>query len=170
MNKKNGSALVRRPSSAVEKAAPGAKRILSGMAADALALAKPVFTVLLCDDQISDIAEFVIKVEWKQKNSLKFIRFAHASELLKLAQQPFDLVFLYVGNVKWDMFTFDFSRSAELLGQLKAQYGKPIIATQGMDLTKEFEETGVIFLHFPFEVEEFRQIVRATLPMQIKGK
>ena len=34
MNEKNNFALARRPSSAVEKAAPGAKRILSGMVAD----------------------------------------------------------------------------------------------------------------------------------------
>ena len=40
MNEKNNHALVRRPSSAVEKAAPGVKRILSGMVTDTLALAK----------------------------------------------------------------------------------------------------------------------------------
>jgi hypothetical protein len=39
MNEKNDLALVRRPPSALEKAEPGAKRILSGMVADALALA-----------------------------------------------------------------------------------------------------------------------------------
>ena len=38
MNEKKDFALVRRPSSAVEKVAPGAKRILSGMVADTLAL------------------------------------------------------------------------------------------------------------------------------------
>jgi hypothetical protein len=45
MNKKDDFALVRKPSSAVEKAAPGAKRILTGMIADTLALAKPVIDV-----------------------------------------------------------------------------------------------------------------------------
>jgi TPR repeat protein len=39
MNEKNDYALVRKLSSAVEKAAPGAKRVLSGMAKDLLALA-----------------------------------------------------------------------------------------------------------------------------------
>lgn len=39
MNEKNDFALVPRPPSAVEKAEPGAKRILSGMVADTLALA-----------------------------------------------------------------------------------------------------------------------------------
>lgn len=40
VNKEKNFALVRMPSSAVEKAAPGAKRILSGMVADTLALKK----------------------------------------------------------------------------------------------------------------------------------
>lgn len=40
MNEKTDFVLVKRPSSALEKAAPGAKRVLSGMVADALALAK----------------------------------------------------------------------------------------------------------------------------------
>jgi hypothetical protein len=39
-DKLNGFALVRKPSNTVEKAAPGAKRILSGMVVDALALVK----------------------------------------------------------------------------------------------------------------------------------
>jgi hypothetical protein len=45
MNEKNDFELVRRPSSAVEKTAPGAKRILSGMVADALALRKDASTL-----------------------------------------------------------------------------------------------------------------------------
>ena len=40
MNEKNGFALVRKPSSAVDKAAPSAKRILVGMVDDTLNLAK----------------------------------------------------------------------------------------------------------------------------------
>jgi hypothetical protein len=39
VTKEDNVALVRRPPSALEKAEPGAKRILSGMVADALALA-----------------------------------------------------------------------------------------------------------------------------------
>ena len=40
MNEKHDLALVRRPPSALEKAEPGAKRILSNIVADALALAQ----------------------------------------------------------------------------------------------------------------------------------
>lgn len=53
MNEKNDFAVVRRPSSAVEKAAPGAKRILSGMVADALVMARDVspLDVVMVDHQ-----------------------------------------------------------------------------------------------------------------------
>ena len=40
MNEKNHFALVRKPSSAVEKAAPGTERILSSMVADTLNIAE----------------------------------------------------------------------------------------------------------------------------------
>jgi hypothetical protein len=45
VTEENNVALVRRPPSALEKAEPGAKRILSGMVADALALADKKQTV-----------------------------------------------------------------------------------------------------------------------------
>lgn len=165
---KNNFPLVRRPSSAIEKAAPGAKRILSGMVADTLALAKPVFTVLMCDDQISEIVELLIKTEWNQKFTLRFIRFSRTTELLKLVrEQSFDLLFLYVGNVQWDTFIFDYPQAAEFLAELKAQYGKPIIATQGLDLRKSFEATDVTFIQAPFSVEEFRDALKANFPAQL---
>jgi hypothetical protein len=47
VTEENNVALVRRPPSALEKAEPGAKRILSGMVADALALADKKQTVAL---------------------------------------------------------------------------------------------------------------------------
>jgi phosphotransferase system HPr (HPr) family protein len=57
----NDYALVKRPSSAVEKAAPGAKRVLSGMVADALALAKEM-------SRSSDVSEqrtrFEFDLQW----------------------------------------------------------------------------------------------------------
>jgi len=40
MNKKNGFALMRRPPSAIEKAAPGAKRVLAGIIAETIMLAE----------------------------------------------------------------------------------------------------------------------------------
>ena len=53
MDDKNNFALVRRPPSAIEKSQPGAKRILSGMVADTLSLAKkaPLLKVVVVDDE-----------------------------------------------------------------------------------------------------------------------
>jgi hypothetical protein len=52
-NEKNGFALVQKPSSAVEKVAPGARRVLSGMMTDTLALAKKArpFRIVHHEDQ-----------------------------------------------------------------------------------------------------------------------
>src|SRR5665213_933637 len=56
MNNENDFALVRKPSSAVEKAAPGAKRILSGMVADMLALVRQELG-LTAEQNISAVAQ-----------------------------------------------------------------------------------------------------------------
>jgi|GEM_PF-4057098 DNA-binding NtrC family response regulator len=76
MNKNNNSALVRRPSSAVKKVAPSTKRVLSGMVADALALAKKPFPriVLAFSNHTllrSDISH-VIKSKFKDSVTLTF--------------------------------------------------------------------------------------------------
>jgi TPR repeat protein len=55
MNEKNNFALVPRPSSAVEKAAPGAKRVLAVMVAEALALARSKSNTQ--PDSVSDLSE-----------------------------------------------------------------------------------------------------------------
>ena len=165
MNEKNNGALVRRSSSAIEKTAPGVKRNFSGMVTDALVLAKkPSFTVLMCDDQVSDTAEMLIKSDWNEKHTLRFIRFHRATEILKLSrEQAFALIFMYVGNVEWNIGSgHRFGAAAELLGQLKAEHGKPIIVTQGMDLTETFEGTGVTFIEAPWTLETFRNALSAT--------
>jgi CheY-like chemotaxis protein len=51
-NGKNNFAIVRKPSNAIEKAAPGAKRILSGMVADALTLTRKNAIAKPCPLQI----------------------------------------------------------------------------------------------------------------------
>jgi hypothetical protein len=72
----NDFALVRKPASAVEKAAPGAKRILSGMVADALAIRtrKRSPKVILVDDEPSflDLLEAVIRNRFSDATVLKF--------------------------------------------------------------------------------------------------
>jgi hypothetical protein len=76
MNINGNFAVVRRPSSAVEKAVPGAKRILSGMVADALILAKkkPSPRIIVVDDEpdyLELITEF-IKCSYKDATVLTF--------------------------------------------------------------------------------------------------
>jgi CheY-like chemotaxis protein len=171
MNAKNDSALVPRSPTAVEKAEPGAQRILSGMIADTLTLAKqrravkPIFTVLRSNDPIGEVYEAVIKMELESRYELRFISFATEAELLKLAREwPFDLAVLYLGNVSWMRTQGPLvDRAVEGLGRLRAQHGKPVIAMQGLDLAKRFEGTGVAFLIVPFKVQEFRRVLQACL-------
>ena len=72
MNKNNDFALVRKPSSAVEKAAPGAKRILSSMVADALTLAQEekYFRIIHVDDEdwLLEIVRLTIRSNAAFKN------------------------------------------------------------------------------------------------------
>ena len=184
MNVKNNGALVQKPSSAVEKAAPGAKRVLSGMVKDTLALAKPVFTVFLGDSLMpgeignglfGELVESVIKSDWQKHYSLKFIHFKRESELLKLVSDTsFNLIFLYVSGVEWatgdPRINKDFSKPVEVLSKIRTRYGKPIIATQIDDLRPSFEGTGVIFQQSPLNIEELRKIIGAFVPGVNKSK
>jgi hypothetical protein len=184
MSEKNNYAIVRKPSSTVEKAAPGAKRVLAGMVKDTLALAKPVFTVFLGDSLMSgeignglfsEIVESVIKSDWQKYYSLKFFHFKREAELLNLASDtPFDFIFLYVSNVEWatgdPRIIKDFSKPVEVLSKIKTRYGKPIIATQIDDLSQSFEGTGVIFLQSPLNVEELRKIIRWFVPGENRSR
>lgn len=146
---------------------------------------KPTFTVLMCDDQISDFTEAVIRSDLEAQYQLKFERFRGATEFLRLAhEQPFDLIFLYVSNVDWDVGIgspdpptrlgcdtdhekiLKFIRAAKavvVLGDLRGRFHKPIIATQGYDLAEQFKRTGVDFLKVPFGVEQFRRTLQLCL-------
>lgn len=160
MNEANNFALVRKPSGAVQKAGPKAKRIISGMAIDTLTLAKPEFVILMCDDQISDSFEVAVKYSWARKHKLTFIRFTKATELQMLTKKRFDLIFLYLGNVTWDVGSkHRFNSAVEFLTKLKAQYYKPIIATQGMDMSKQFAGTGITFIEAPWTIEQIRSVL-----------
>jgi DNA-binding NtrC family response regulator len=76
VNEKNGFALVRKPSSAIEKAAPGAKQILSGMVADTLSLGirknPPRFIVVDDEPLFLDLYETIIQNRFKDAIVLKF--------------------------------------------------------------------------------------------------
>src|ERR1035437_1990669 len=162
---------------AVEKAAPGAKRILCGIVSDTLTLAKkespakPVFTVLRSKGSPEEMFEMIITEELEQRYDLRFICFETEAEMLKLVQQrSFDLIALYLWNVFWNGTTLDLlvDRAVEVLGRLKAQHGKPIIASQGLDLTERFERVGVTFLPAPFDIQTFRNALENCLALAKK--
>jgi hypothetical protein len=78
MKEKNDFALVPRSPTAVEKAEPGMKRVLSGMITDALALAKkkPVrpLRIVMMDDvpNVLEIVEFMFRSFYKDATILTF--------------------------------------------------------------------------------------------------
>jgi hypothetical protein len=175
MSETNDFALLPRPPGALGKAEPGAKRILAGMVSDTLALAKkgslqkPTFTALLGLDHFAGIMELVFASKLGETHNLRFFYFTRSSELLKLAEEhPFDLVFMYIGNIVWDVASTDGSwcGAAGVLGELKARYGKAIVATQGLELSAELEPKGVIFLETPITIETFW----ARLPPELAGR
>ncbi len=171
--------LVRRPSSAVEKAAPGAKRILSGMVADTLALvkgerAKPIFTVLLGlgdrnENHFYEMFERFFRNELGQRYELKFLHFEKEAELLHLAQtQLFDLTFVILNNIHWDMPFVPSESWHPIIGfleQFKTRHEKPIITSSGYQNidSERLRRAGIPFLCVPFSEEQFRYALKACL-------
>jgi DNA-binding NarL/FixJ family response regulator len=159
MNKNGNFAVVRRPSSAVEKAVPGAKRILSGMVADALALAKadppvkPILSMLVGGgiiDGHAGLFEDILRPYLESQYNLKVMARDNAVELIKLAeQQPFDLFIIILNNVWQDLDKIQLDATdGEMWGdrvmflkRLKMQFGKPIIALSGIDTIEMSERS-----------------------------
>ena len=125
--------LVHKPAGAVEKAAPGAKIILSGMAADALALWKKQSTqralsIAICGEH-GGLDHYL--VAWLQHESIVncVIRpscFAFSEDLLNTVDpQSFDLFFIFLNpelpskTGKADVHKF--------IADLKAKFHRPII-------------------------------------------
>lgn len=184
MNDTKDSALPRNASCAPEHAEPG-------MGAATLALAgkgspgKPVFTVLLAQDDIwSGIFELLSRERLGEQYDLRFVYFTRASELASLADMhAFDLIFFYLGNIVWDVgcgnlcALFNLAKNdkmspdgtiVDFLGKLKARYGKPIIVTQGLELTEPFKRVGVTFLPAPFGTQTFRNALENCLSLPDK--
>lgn len=185
MNARDKFALVPRPPGALEKAEPGARRIMSGMVADTLALVKkdspekPAFTALLGLDIFAGCIELILRSKLGGIHNLRFHYFARSSELLKLAEEHlFDLVFMYMGNITWDIASAGgpWARQYGILGELKARYGKPIVVTHGYDLSQigalsaELEPKGVIFLSIPYTVENLWTHLQPQLGAPVNGE
>lgn len=170
-NDKNNFALVRKPSSAVEKTAPGAKRILSGMVADALVLTKkrPSQRIVVMDENPYPV-EFmglVIK-KWFKNVVLQVFRDRNEA-LQELPLLNPDLLIVEIVNA--DKLDF---RPFESLANQKVVY--PIVMTSGFeDQTSDYERSksivnkyenkglNITLLPKPFTSENFIEILEAKL-------
>ena len=170
MNEKNDSALVPRPPSAVQKAAPGAKRILSGMVADTLALVKkeplhktrPLRIVMVNDEEgVLRSFEVVIRQWFKDVTMLFFDNGAAALE--ELVQTDPDLL---ITDDRMAVMGGD-----ELCQRLLAnQVTYPIIVDSAWEpiepeWVREFASRGlnISFLHVPCDLESILRAVETAL-------
>lgn len=158
MNERDNFALVPRRPGALEKAEPGAKRILSGMVADTLALvkkepqSKTIFFAAMCgfvwnpkqfDEMIADnLLEFVPA----SKGKVELKCFTWTNELINATRRlRFDLFILLLNPhlycwksqneapVRANLDVGDMSNTSEnnayeLIASLKREFKKPIIA------------------------------------------
>lgn len=106
-DKPNGFALVRKPSSAIEKAAPGARRIVSGMVADTLALTKLRGKLLIVDDQY-EVRDWLRVIFEDEYNLLLAENGATAIELAK--QHDIDVVVTNINTLAAPMGNVEFRR------------------------------------------------------------
>jgi CheY-like chemotaxis protein len=155
MNEDSKFALVPRAPSALEKTEPGAKRILSGIVTDTLALARkqPVgkrsISVLLgfgSSEGYKLFAEGVTATIGKQCE-VRFIYFETKSELLRAAQQEsIDLIIAFCGQlIDWKTAAEDSVKVVELLENVAQSFRKPIIVPHNFDkdLEKRLKAAGI---------------------------
>ena len=157
MSEKENFALVRKPSSAVEKAAPGAKRILSVMVADTLTLVKKARSprIVLVDDEewLREMLEMAIRQCFKDANVLSFDNGDQAwQELLR---------------VEPDLFITDICRPGlsglKMLPLLAAKKVKfPILVMSGLATEKNVQgyagsDLNYSFLRKPFTTATFHR-------------
>jgi FixJ family two-component response regulator len=155
----NDLSLVRRPSSAVEKAAPGAKRILSGMVADTLALvrkeqlAPPAISVAMCgyvDEMLQELIGLLLERALTTQATLELKSFAWTTDLIETARlSRFDLFILVLNpgiysrkeSIKrvpyrekvWEDAA-DEENAYDFIASLKQEFDKPIfvISNEGI--------------------------------------
>ncbi len=152
----NGFHLARRPTSAVEKAAPGAGRILSCMVADTLALvkkARPPRIVLLDDEEwLREMLEMAIRQCFKDANVLSFDDGDKAWEEL-LRVEP-DLLITDIHH-PGRLYT---GKMLQLLAAKKVKF--PVLVDSGLANEKELRryvgsDLNFSLLRKPFTTEAF---------------
>lgn len=176
--------LVVRPAGSVEKTAPGAKRILSGMVADTLALVKKeqppkrVFRVLTCtgDQDFSEMLQDIIQVQLGNGCVVEVTDGQKATEILELVkQQPFDIIIPLVNNILVPNRVGEdrILGAVDLLTRLKAHYGMPIFALSSFDPSSNLRELlkkgGIdAFFWSPFDPDEFGATLRTLLKISLR--
>jgi TPR repeat protein len=150
----NDFPLVRRPSSAVEKAAPGAKRILSGMVGDTLALVKktrPRIVVVDDEPMLLQLFEILILQCFKDATVLSFDNGDQAwQELLRKTPDLLVTDMNRGGLNGWKMLP--------LLAAKKVNF--PILVASGSATEKDVRQCAgsdltFSFLAKPFSIEAF---------------
>lgn len=172
MNSENDFALAPRSLGAIEKAQPGAKRIITSIIADTLALvkkeppAKPVFSVLTCSGEagIVNAMKVIIQAQLDKAYDVNVTDKNNAADMLKSVQErPVDLVVAMVNNILVPTSVGEdrILKAVELLARLKAQYRIPIIALstfkpESFDLPAQLKLGGIdAFFWAPFDIHEF---------------
>jgi response regulator RpfG family c-di-GMP phosphodiesterase len=171
MNEKNNFALVRKPLSAVEKTAPRAKRILSGIAADALVLArkKTLLKIVLIDDEpiLLKMFEQLIRGWFKD---VKLLQFENSREAWhELLQANPDLL---ITRDKMPGMTGE-----EIIRHLSAKnVSYPIIVNGGWPPTEQWvrkfakKNLKITFLLSPFTSEQFYKELSKHFGSSLKNK
>jgi len=172
MNRENDFALVPRAPGALEKAEPGAKRILSGMIAETLALVKkeplpkacPIRIVVVFEEEGPRESINIILRTWFNKDAT-VVTFAD-SEMAwqELAQTDHDLLI-----TDYRMSRLSGKEILQRLLDRKATY--PIILMSGMETTdllmwvRECASRGlnIKFLNLPFNITLFLKVIAASL-------
>jgi chemotaxis response regulator CheB len=171
MKEKSDFALVRKPSSAVEKAPPGTKRILSGMVADTLLLTKkrPSPRIVVMDENPYPVELMGLVIKKWFKNVVLQIFQDRNEALQELPLLNPDLLIVEIVNA--DKLDF---RPFESLANQKVAY--PIVMTSGFeDQTSDYEHSKSIvnkyankglkitLLPKPFTAEIFLGILESNL-------
>ncbi len=166
MNEKNDLALVPKPPGSLEKAEPGAKRILSGMVADTLALAKKgqptkrVFLAAICGHHggLADYLATYLRQVLFGEPAVELSIFTYVDDLLKEAgTKAFDLLFVFLNpNILWRV---DDPDARQVVGNLKSEFQSPVIiisneTTYGRTAAPAFIKAGAdAFFPMPFKLE-----------------
>lgn len=166
----------------VEEGALGAKRILSGEVADTPAPAnnkppdKRVLRVLTCsgDRDISELLQGLIQTHLGNGCVVEVTDRWKATEILEVVKrQSFDIIIPLVNNVIIPTYGGDrIRKTVELLADMKAQYGMPIVALSGFkpsfDLPELLKQAGVdAFFWMPFDNGEFLSAVQRCLKIPL---